>query len=350
MLNPLLRRIRVPVFGLVLAILSLALPARLAADLIWTPQSGWRLEGGALSGLVGNDGRNAIELMNKARTAEESGSAGSAISAYDKVAKKYPNSVYAPEALYRAAKLRLARKQYLKAFESYQNVTIRYPNTKRFNEIIGEQYRIASALLDGARNRTWGWLPGFRNREKAIEYFEIILVTAPYSDYAPLALMNIARGHQKLRNTEEAIDALDRMVNNYPQSLLAPDAYLKLAQAHASLVEGPYYDQGSTKEAVTYFEDFMILFPSDTNIAAAAKGLDNMKVVLAESKMRIGDFYFYHRDNFKAARVFYNEAITAYPDSDVAKRAKLRLADVENKAAGKPVAPQNGGKKRFWLF
>lgn len=348
--TPLLRRIPLPFFGLVLAIFSFALPARLAADLVWTPQTGWRLEGGALSGLAGNDGPNAIALMNKARTSEESGSFGSAISSYEKVTKRYPNSVYAPEALYRSAKLLFVRKQYIKSFEAYQGVTLRYPNTKRFTEIIGEQYRIASALLDGARNRTWGWLPGFRNRERAIGFFEVILATAPYSDYAPLALMNIARGHQKLRETEEAIDALDRMINLYPQSLLAPDAYLKLAQAHASLVEGPYYDQGSAKEAVTYFEDFMILFPSDAAIADAATGLDRMKVVLAQSKMKIGDFYFYKRDNYKAARVFYNEAITAYPDSEVAKAAKLRLVAVEDKAAGRPVAPEAGRKKRFLLF
>jgi outer membrane protein assembly factor BamD len=123
-----------------------------------------------------------------------------------------------------------------------------------------------------------------------------------------------------------------------------------LAQSHSSLVEGPFYDQASTKEAVTYFEDFMILFPSDPNIAAAAKGLDSMKVMLAESKMKIGDFYLYKRSNFKAAKVFYNEAITAYPDSEVAKRAKLRLVDVEAGLAGNPVGPEGGKKKRFWLF
>jgi outer membrane protein assembly factor BamD len=77
--------------------------------------------------------------------------------------------------------------------------------------------------------------------------------------------MNIARGHQRMHNTEEAIDALDRMINNYPQSLLAPDAYLKLGETHASLVQGPEYDQTSTKEAITYFQDFMILFPNDTD-------------------------------------------------------------------------------------
>lgn len=330
----------------------LCCPARLAADLVWTPQNGWRLEGGALSGLAGPEGRNALDLMNKARTAEDRGSLGSAISSYNKVGKKYPNSIYAPEAMYRSARLSLSRKQYFNAFESFQQLISRYPNTKRFNEVIGEQYRIASALLDGARNRIWGIIPSFTNRAKSIEYFEIILLNAPYSDYAPLALMNIARAHQKLSDTEEAIDALDRMINTYPQSLLAPDAYLKLAQQHASLVEGPYYDQGSTKTALTYFEDFMILFPSDANIGTAEKGLATMKTTLAESKMKIGDFYFYKRDNYTAAKVFYNEAITSYPDSEVAKRAKLRLAEVEAKASGKP-APASGDqpkKKRFWLF
>ena len=328
------------------------------ADLVWTAQTGWRVEGGALSGLAGAEGRNALDQMNRARSAEEAGSRRSAIRTYQSVAKRYPNSIYAPEALYRSARLRLAGKDYTKAFEDFQQVLARYPNTRRFNEIIGEQYRIASALLDGARGRMlWGLLPGFKQRDKAIEYFETILVNAPYSDYAPLALMNVARGHQKLGNVENAIDALDRMINTYSQTLLAPDAYLKLAQTHASLVDGPFYDQGATKEAITYFTDFMLLFPSDTNIASAEKGLDSMKTMLAESKMRMADFYFYKRSNFKAARVFYNEAITAYPESAIAQRAKTRLAEVEAKAANQPVlAPATGEpappkkKKRFLFF
>ncbi|MEO5958926.1 MAG: outer membrane protein assembly factor BamD [Opitutaceae bacterium] len=328
------------------------------ADLVWTKQTGWRVEGGTLSGLAGPEGRNALDQMNKARDAEESGSPGSAIRSYTAIARRYPNSVYAPEALYRSARLRLARKQYAKAFDDFQLVLARYPNTKRFNEITGEQYRIASALLDGARGRIFfGLVPGFAQREKSIEFFEAILVNAPYSDYAPLSLMNIARAHQKLGNVEDSIDALDRMINNYPQSLLAPDAYLRLAQMHATLVDGPFYDQANTKESITYFEDFMILFPSDTNIADAEKGLDGMKKMLAESKIKIADFYFYKRDNYKAARVFYNEAITAYPDSEVAARAKVRLAQVEAKASGQPVPPdaktpgdQPAKKKRFWIF
>ena len=325
------------------------------ADLVWSPGTGWRIEGGALSGLAGPQGRNALDVMNKARANEEAGNLRSAIKQYNSIGKKYPNSIYAPEALYRGGMLYLKRRQYNKAFENLQQVLGRYPNTRRFNEIIGEQYRIASALLDGARNRIFfGLLPGFTQREKSIQYFETILANAPYSDYAPLALMNIARAHSYLKETEEAIDALDRMINTYPQSILTPDAYLKLAQNHAKLVDGPYYDQANTKEAVTYYTDFMLLFPGDQNVATAEKGLDQMKTMLAESKIKIGDFYFYKRDNYKAARVFYNEAITAYPDSTVANRAKAKLAEVDAKANRNappaPGAPAPAKKKHFWFF
>ncbi len=323
------------------------------ADLVWNPDTGWRIEGGVLSGVGGAREHNALDLMNKARAYEEVGSKGAALRRYKKVGKKYSSSVYAAEAFYRSGKLYLSRKQYYKAFENFMQVTARYPNTKHFNEIIGEEYRIASALLDGARNRIWGIIPSFKNRGRAIQYFEVIINTAPYSDYAPLALMNKARGHLREHEIDEAIDSLDRMINLYPQSLLAPDAYLKLAQTHALLVDGPNYDQGSTKEAITYFEDFVILFPNDTNVPAAAKGLDSMKQVLAQSKINLGNFYFYKRGNYTAARVFYNEAITSYPDSPIAAKAKQKLAEVEQKASNRPPAPGQPApkkKKRFFFF
>jgi outer membrane protein assembly factor BamD len=108
---------------LALAAVFLSLPARLAAELVWTPGTGWTVQGGAFSGLLGTEGRNALDLMNKARASEESGSVGSALSAYGKVAKNYPNSIYAPEALYRSAKLRLGRKEFFKAFELWGEAT-----------------------------------------------------------------------------------------------------------------------------------------------------------------------------------------------------------------------------------
>ena len=210
-----MRRLSPPlVLAALLALLFV--PARLAADLIWTPQGGWRVEGGALAGLGGDEGRNALDLMNKARTAEEANSQSSALKLYINVTKKYPNSVFASEALYRTGLIYQKRQQYYKAFDTFQQMLSRYPNSEKFTQVIGEQYRIASMLFAGKRSRIWGWLPGFKNKEKALEYYETIVHTAPYSDYAPLALMNAAHGYKDIGENEAAIDALDRMINTYP--------------------------------------------------------------------------------------------------------------------------------------
>jgi len=348
--NPFTRR--PALLAWVAALLALGAAPRLAADLTWSPATGWKVEEGMLSGLTGAQGHGALDMMNKARQDEESGRIGAAIRAYGKAADKYKGSVFAPEALFREGKLLEGRKQYYKAFTAFQSVLRLYPNTKRFNEVIGEQYRIAAALIDGAHNRMFGGLiPGFSNRTKGLEFFEVILLNAPYSDYAPLALMDIARGYQRDKSREEAIDSLDRLVNTYPQSVLAPVAYLRLGDLHASLSEGPKYDQASTKEAMTYYEDYMILFPGDSNIALAAAGVDRMKTTLAQSKIYIGDFYFYKRQNYRAARVFYNEAITAYPESGPANLAKRRLAEVDARMARSAVGAKNPPSRHwFWPF
>jgi outer membrane protein assembly factor BamD len=352
---------RLPSFLLLIALAAqLLAPGRLAADLVWTPDGGWKVQGGALASFAGEEGRNALELMNKARTAEENGHEGTALKSYTTVVKKYPNSVYAAEALFRIGLIRQKRHQYYKAFESYQTLVTAYPSSEKFNQVIGEQYRIASDLAEGKRVKIFSWLPGLRNRDRAVQYFETIVATAPYSDYAPLALMNAARGYKRMGETPAAIDALDRMINLYPKNVLTPDAYLRIAETHASLVDGPLYDQASTKEAITYYEDYMILFPGHPGMAQAEKGLAEMKTVLARSKLVIADYYLKYRKNYKAAKVFYNEAITAYPDSAVAAEARTKLvtvdAKLEEQAKAAPASPgapkpaQPKKPKRFWIF
>lgn len=351
---------RLPSFLFLASLAGLLLiPARLTADLIWTPEDGWKVQGGVLAAFTDEEGRNALDIMNRARSAEESGQARTAFRLYTSVTKRYPNSIYASEALFRSGLIQEQQRKYYKAFDTYQDLLTRYPNADNFGQVIGEQYRIASMLFEGKRPLIWGFLPGFRNREKALQYFETIVYNAPYSDYAPLALMNAARGYKQIGETPAAIYALDRMINTYPRNSLTPDAYLKIAETHSSLVDGPYYDQASTKEAITYYEDYMILFPGDPGMVAAEKGLDDMKTVLAKSKFILADYYYKYRSNYTAAKVFYNEVITVYPDSAIAAEARDMLVKVDAKleqqaaaAANRPAtkAAPAPKKKRFWLF
>ncbi len=340
----------------IIALLSLA-TSSLRADLVWDAQNGWRIEGGALTEFVSTpEGRNAKAIMDSARRAEDAGRQGAALSGYKRVAKKYSGSVFAPEALYRSARIYKERRQFTKAYQNLQTIVNQHPAYERFSDVLSSQYRIAEKLAQGTRPRYFGVIPGFRQREKGIEYFEIVVFNAPYSEYAPLALMNAAAGYTKANNRDFAIDALDRMINNYPDSFLTSDAYLKLAAAQASITQGPAYDQASTQLALTYFQDYLILYPGDLDAGIAVEGFADARTMLAESKMTMGDFYYFKRSNYKAAKVFYNEAITIDAESATAERARKHLARIERIEAGEDgedggsVGRSSPRSKRFWIF
>ncbi len=327
----------------------------LKADLVWDAQSGWRVEGGVLAPFVNTpEGKNAKTIMDGARRSEDAGKEGSALKGYKRVVKKYPSSIFAAEALYRSARIYEQRRQFTKAFHNLQRIIAEHPAYPGFTDVLGAQYRIADKLVKGARPLYWGVIPGFKQKDKGLEYHERVVFNAPYSEYAPISLMNAAKGYSDAGDRDAAIDALDRMINNYPESFLTPDAYLKLAAAQASITQGPPYDQASTQLALTYFQDYLILYPGDADASVATDGFNTSRAMLAESKMTMGDFYYLKRSNYTAAKVFYNEAITLFPDSPTAERARRLLADIEKREArlaDVTDGPRGGPRsKRFWVF
>ncbi|NCG08905.1 MAG: outer membrane protein assembly factor BamD [Verrucomicrobia bacterium] len=183
--------------------------------------------------------------------------------------------------------------------------------------------------MEGARPKIFFVLPGFRLYGEAMKQFEYVVANAPYSDYAPLALMNIALIAEREKESEIAIDALDRLINYYPQSTLAADAYYHLAKTFANLVKSYEYDQGSTRQAISYYEDFLALFPENPNVGEVEANLDQMENLLAGSRLELGNFFYLYRNNNTAALTFYNEAITIAPESEAANEARERIKNIE---------------------
>ncbi|HSH09342.1 MAG TPA: tetratricopeptide repeat protein [Oceanipulchritudo sp.] len=266
--------------------------------------------------------------FEKAVASQEKGNYRTALRNYKKVFTKFPASYYSAQSLYNTGIIQFNRKNWKDSFGAFQAILLRHPDYPRFNELVEYQFRIALAQAEGDGVRFMYVFP-MRAYNRSIGYFEVVINNAPYSDMAPLALMNVALIHQFKGNTAEAIDALDRLINNYPQSLLADDAYLSLAETFADLVQGPEYDQGATREAISYFEDFLILFSQNQEVARAEQGLAGMEDVYARSKLVIGQYYFKHRRWYQAAEIFFNEAITIAPDSPAADSAREYIARIE---------------------
>ncbi len=316
-------------------VLLLMTPGReLSAELVWSSAEGWVLEDPTPSEARKPAPPEALELMNEARRLQEDGRRHAALRRYRRVHRLYPDSLYSPESYYQIALIRLDRHQWGHAFDALDTIVKRHPDYHRFNNVVGLQFEIAVHVAEGARFRIFGAIPGFRNMDRAVDMLDRVVANAPYSDYAPVALGYMAHVEKNRGRPEDAIDAFERLVTDYPNHLLAPDAYLGLAQGFADMVTGPEYDQGATRQAISYFEDFMILFPNSPYAQIAEDGLDEMRDILARSKLIIGDFYNLRRDNYVAARVFYNEAITSSPTSPSADEARERLESIEGRGPG----------------
>ncbi|MDR2720692.1 MAG: outer membrane protein assembly factor BamD [Puniceicoccales bacterium] len=308
----------IAIFALVAAVYNLR------AELLWNRHEGWhsspsdtiRLESGDFA---------AREIMNKARLEQEEGRNQTALKLYGDVCKKYRDSVFAPEAYYQMGKIRRQKRQYKHAFKAFDAIITKYPQYPGFNRVVREQFDLATLLKGGSRPYYFGVIPGFKDYASAIEFCESIIKHAPYNDLAPLALVNISELALKEKKSAEAIDALDRLIDGYPDSEYAPYAYLKIASICAGLVKSVKNDQGATQEAVHYYEDFLILYPTHELAEEARCGLDKMKTKLAMSKIDVGDFYFQSHNNPKAAVIMYEEAISVYPNSKSAALAKEKI-------------------------
>jgi len=298
----------------------------------WNPLGGYSFLSKGQN-LLAEGTQDALRLLNKGRYAEERGKKKSALRAYKKVFNKYPQSIFAPEAHYRSAQIYLSQRKEIEAFDAYYVILRGYPKYGDFDTLLGDSFNIANDLINGkGQAALWG-LIHIPKRRSGIIRFEMFIQAAPYSDYSALALMKIAKGHIDKKNYPLAIEALDRLINAYPNSLVTSDAYLELAASYLKLVDGPLYDQGSTKEAITYFEDFLALFPDNPDIKRAEDGHSESKELLAQSRYEIALFYDKKHHNYVAAKVLYNDAITISPNSKTAEEARERLKLVEPKVA-----------------
>lgn len=290
---------------------------------------------------------NAAPIYDSAITRQAEGKLSAAQKRFQRVWKDFPGSRYAPEALYRYAVIQKQRKKWKPALEAYQRLIRFYPESPYFNDVVADMFEIGTAFEEGDNIRFLGVFPS-RNYERAIGAYERVVSNAPYSEYAPIALMRVALIHRRDGSEVLAVDALDRLINNYPNSMMTADAYLLLAETFADDVDGPAYDQGATREAMSYYRDFLILFPTNPSVKAGEEGLGEMREVYARSKLEIGEFYYHYRDNYSAAEVFFNEAITIAPESNAAEVARLYLNRIEKVKAEYP--QENWPRRDAWDY
>lgn len=304
----------------------------LSADVIY--QGGtWRSEGGLSKYLIpeGKLGRNAVDLMEKAQEAQEEGNIKLALKCYDAVIEGYPLSQQAPEALYLSGRLQQERLYLENAYKRYEQIIKHYPKYPDYNKVTTALFELAQSLGRGERTRfLFNLIPWFSSRKLAIQYYESFMLYAPNSVHAPQALLDTGELYTRSGKPDKAIEVLDQLVSDYPDTQQAPQALSFMGTIQRRLVMGADYDQGANIKARDYYTDVIYLYPLSTEAEEAKEAIGEIAEEVAESRYKIGKFYWQRRNN-PNARILFKEAIALSPKSEVAQKARYALEKIRNK-------------------
>ena len=310
--------------------------------------------------------KEAQQWFIEANRLQKEGKIGKALDLYEKFSKRRSDASVkiakksvkvAPESLFRASIIREQKGDWQKAFEHLRLVAKAYTEYD-FERVAESLMRLAERLAKEDLPRKWGIIPRFRSGSQDRVRLDEIANLARGPKFAPRALMALAEIALKDDKDEEAVDALERIINLYPENYLAEKAYFNLAQIYQSRVSGPAYDQGSTLKALNFYEDYLILYKrppaqsphesqedfrlrvedSGKRLELAEQGRNQMRQTLAESKLEVARYVERYGKYFlvrwkelgnQPALQFYNEAIDSAPESEAARIAEKKVAELQ---------------------
>jgi outer membrane assembly lipoprotein YfiO len=305
-----------------LAAFFLFLTAPAHAYWIWTPKTGKFINPKTEVKSTPKDQLEFAKRMFDSKSYEE------AKKEFKKLIKNYPKAVEAAESQYYLGAIEEKQGNLYEAFLAYQKVIDKYPFSERIGEINELEFQIGEEFMAGSKRKAFGISLPVDN--PSIEIFTKVVENSAYGPLAPKAQYKLGLVLKSLERYYEAEEAFNRLVTSYPESEWAEPAKFQLAVTRASVSKSPAYDQGATREAKQKFEEFVTEHPDAILAPEAEKHIQVLNTKEAESSFSAALFYEKQKA-WDSARIYYQDVINNYPDSDWAAKAAVRLSVIEKR-------------------
>jgi TolA-binding protein len=285
-----------------------------------------------------------------------------AITKFQELRDKFPQSDYAPRAYYLIGWIYFQRSEYRRAIEQYRNTLTLYPGGQMAPvaySSIGDSYynlgKYDSAIVNYERiidlfprsQHVFDALNGIQysyialdQPDRAVEKIERYLSDNPSVEFADQLSFKRGEIYYSNRSYEKAKNSYKSFINNYRNSKLVPDAYFWIGKSAQNL--------GQNEEAVYNYNRVVDVYPK-SNIAASAvieltsiynqmKNYDTsvrlLEQIIAQTSNespRKSEFLFLkgstlaQKGDMAAAADVYDEITMYYKNSLFADKAKFEL-------------------------
>ncbi len=300
-------------------VFAFVMPTESPAPLIWRKGEGWTWEHGGVAVAM-----NPADQLKIGQELEAKKRYRDAIGAYRRVIARWPLASSTQEARMGLAECYSAIGYHYKAFQTYQELIKKHPNTPHFDEILQRQFEIGNLFLAGERQKAWG-IRFFPSMERTVEVYEQVVKNGPYSAVSPEAQFRIGLTYEKERDYLAAVHAYEKLMERYPKHPLAEAAQFQIGWEYKKESQRAEYDQNAANQAIAAFTDFLLRYPGSDKAPVAEQYRSALKVEQAKGLFRIGEFYEKNH-YYKSAIIYYNDVIEKNPESGWATQAKEKVA------------------------
>ncbi len=311
------RLVSLSLLAVALAHLFVLVPDSPAA-LVWRKSEGWSWEGSTVT--IAKTPKEQIELGRQYQAKKDY---SNAIASYRRLIKRWPTSSAAQDARFGLAECLSARGYHFKAFQTYQELIDKHPNTEHFDEALQRQFEIGNLFLTGERDKAWG-VRLFPAIDKSVQIFEQVVKNGPYSPTAPEAQFRIGLAYEKQRMYLDAVHAYEVVLDRYAKHPMAETAQFQMGYAYKQESSRAEYDKNSANQSIAAFSDFLIRYPKSDKAEVARQYLGDLKQEQSRGLFTIGEFYE-KRKKYGAALIYYNEVLEQNPQSTWAESAKDKI-------------------------
>lgn len=307
-------------------LLSSLTPHISRADLVYRPEEGWTKEGG-IFGSSAPVAKTAELQLKYGDDLEKKGDLSGAKDAYKRLLKAFPLSQQAAAARFKLAGILEKQGQYEDAFQTYDELVVKHPESKEFSLALDAMYAIGKRYMNGERRKVFG-IKTFSSNQRAEEMFDTILKRAPYSRSAGQVMLFRGMMMERQGKDAEALAAYQQIVERFPTDPVADDAQYQMGYIRLSNMKEGSYNNVDRTRAQESFEDFLNRAPQNEKTAQARQNLQLIQSNNRKAALDIAKFYD-KSGKTKAAVLSYEDVIRDHPGSPEADYAKKRIATLK---------------------
>jgi outer membrane protein assembly factor BamD (BamD/ComL family) len=272
---------------------------------------------------------------------------------FEQAVERGPHSPIEQDAMFMQAESYFFGDRYIKARDAYDALVKEHPNTRYLDTVIDREWKIARyweqksqhtrdlPLTPNAWDKTRPWFDTLGHAIKTYDNIRLNDPTGPRADDAIMATANI---YFERRRYEDADYHYTLLRHEYPRSELQYQAHLLGLQAKLRKYQGEDYDGKPLEESKKLVKQLRTQFASQL----PAEEKERLRTVEAQLHLEIAtrDYrmaeYFDGTKHYGAARHYYAKVITNHPDSELAKKSRERMAQIQGE-------PEKPAKRLAWF-